>query len=280
MTKRVGVLYAEESNQGLLHPYFSLILNAFLSEAQSRGYDVTFLHPAAQAEGEAGQDDAAYSPDGQVDGICMVCTDFYAPLAKKLVDISLPCVTIDHIFKKIPAVLSDNETGVKRLVEYAIAKGHRRIAFLHGQNNSIVTRTRINQFYNTLKFHDIPVSPDYVVEGLYNDISAAREQVLRLLRLTERPTCILLPDDLCYLGAQEAARELGLRIPEDISFAGYDGIPLTQALTPQLTTVRQSSEDMGSTAAAQLIDMIENPGGTFQKVRIFPVELMEGGTIR
>ena len=106
-----------------------------------------------------------------------------------------------------------------------------------------------------------------------------RKLVLELLRLTERPTCILLPDDITYLGAQDAAREMGLRIPEDIAFAGYDGIPLTQTLTPRLTTIQQSSEDMGRTAAARLVGLIERPENAFKKPVVFPVLLVEGGTI-
>ena len=56
---------------------------------------------------------------------------------------------------------------------------------------------------------------------------------------------LIMPDDMTYFGAQEAARDCALRIPEDISFTGYDGIPLTQALTPRLTTIRQNSDTMG-----------------------------------
>ena len=209
----------------------------------------------------------------------MVCLDFRAPQFKALAENGIPCVTIDHIYKRVPAVLSDNETGVQKLVEYAIKKGHRRIAFIHGHDNSVVTRTRISQFNNTMAYHDLPVPQAYIRQGLYDDIGLTRKLVLELLRLPERPTCILLPDDVAYLGAQEAAWEMNLRIPEDISFCGYDGIPLTQAMSPRLTTIRQSSEDIGRTAARRLIELIEAPGTASRKPTIFPVELVEGGTI-
>ena len=100
-----------------------------------------------------------------------------------------------------------------------------------------------------------------------------------MLKLPERPTCILLPDDMAYLGAQQAAWALGLRIPEDISFAGYDGIPLTQTFVPPLTTILQSSAEMGRTAASRLIDLIETPDSASRKANVFPVKLIEGGTI-
>jgi len=90
---------------------------------------------------------------------------------------------------------------------------------------------------------------------------------------------ILLPDDMTYFGAQEAAWDCCLRIPDDISFTGYDGIPLTQALTPRLTTIRQNCDTMGKIAAVRLIDLIEHPETASRKPTIYPVELLEGETV-
>ena len=101
-----------------------------------------------------------------------------------------------------------------------------------------------------------------------------------MLSLPDRPTCILLPDDISYLGAQDAATKLGLRIPDDISFMGYDGIPLIRSLEPKLTTIRQSAEELGQTAAARLIDRIEHPKTAKLLPAIFPVELLEGETVK
>jgi len=272
-TPTLGILYAEESGRGLTHPFFVLILNAIKDEAAARGYDITFIHP------REGEDYAEHCRRGGIDGVCMVCVDFRAPQFKALAESGIPCATIDHIYKRVPAVLSDNETGVQKLVEFAIKKGHRRIAFIHGHDNSVVTRTRISQFHNTMSYHNLPVPPEYLKQGLYDDIGLTRKLVLELLRLPERPTCILLPDDVAYLGAQEAAWEMNLRIPEDIAFGGYDGIPMTQAMTPKLTTIRQSCEDIGRTAARRVIDLIESPDTASRKPNIFPVELIEGGTI-
>ena len=76
-----------------------------------------------------------------------------------------------------------------------------------------------------------------------------------------------------------AARECALRIPEDISFAGYDGIPITQALKPALTTVRQDTEEMGRLAARHLVRLVREPSKASRLPAILPVELIEGGTI-
>ena len=275
-TRNLGVLFMDESAKGLTHPFFSSVLNAFKLAAESKGYDVTFINHCI---GDNVLTYLEYCQFRNLDGVCIACINFEDPQVVELVKSGIPCVTVDHIYKKVPSVLSDNENGVQRLVEYAISMGHTKIAMIHGHNNSVVTRTRIRQFYQTMQFHDLPVPEAYVRSGLYGDIGLARKYVSELLRLPDRPTCILLPDDLCYLGAQEAARELGLRIPEDVSFAGYDGIPITQSISPKLTTVRQKSDVIGEEAAKLLIGRIENPKSVPWLPVFVPIELLNGGTI-
>ena len=272
----LGIIYAEESGAGLTHPFFILILDAFKQEAEADGYDIIFIN---QHTIGSGMNYVDFCHSRHLDGVCMVCADYESLQIKALTESDVPCVTVDHFFKRVAAVLSDNETGVKKLVEYVIGRGHRRIAFVHGHNNSIVTRTRIKQFYNTMEYFQIPVFPEYVREGLYENIRLTHRIVRELLKLPERPTCILLPDDICYLGAQDAAREAGLRIPDDISFTGYDGIPMMQSLSPKLTTIHQDTEKLGRTAAQRLIRLIETPETVKRVPMILPVELLEGGTV-
>ncbi len=272
----LAILYAEKSGKGLTHPFFISILNAFKNEAEAQGYDVTFINNSVEYE-ENGY--LKRCLDRDVDGVCLSCVDFDSPGIRSLIASGIPCVTVDHIFKGIPSILSDNETGVQKLLEYAISLGHKRIAFIHGHNNSIVTRTRISQFRNTMAYYKYEIPEGYIRSGLYDDISLTRSLIMELMRMPEPPTCILLPDDMVYLGAIEAARDLGLSIPKDISFAGYDGIELTQTLNPPLTTIRQSNDEIGRVAARRLIDSIRNPEKASRKPVIFPVKLVEGGTI-
>ena len=272
----LGVLFMDESAKGLTHPFFAMILNAFKLAAEERGYDVTFINR------RIGSDTLSYLEYCRcrgLAGVCIACVDFSDPQVAELVKSGIPCVTVDHIYRKVPSVLSDNETGVQKLVEYAISMGHTRIAFINGHNNSVVTRTRIKQFYQTMQYHGLPVPDGYVCDGLYGDIGLTRRFVDGLLSLPERPTCIFLPDDSCYLGAQEATRALNLRIPEDVSFVGYDGIPLYQQLNPRLTTIRQNCDSIGETAATRLIAIAENRESVSWMPVMVPVELLEGGTV-
>ena len=170
-------------------------------------------------------------------------------------------VTIDHVFDGNIAVVSNNSQGMEDLVTYIYQQGHRRIAYIHGDNTS-VTRIRLAGFYRTLQRMGVDTPDDYIKESPYRDADSAAKATGELLDLPNPPTCILYPDDYAAIGGINEIRERGLRIPEDISIAGYDGINIAKILEPKLTTLCQDTVVIGRIAAEKLIDLIENPKTT------------------
>lgn len=276
ISHNIGVLFEDESFSGLTHPFFASVLNAFKTEAENHGYDLTFINHNV---GREGADYVEYCRYRNMDGVLLACVDFYSDAIQKLLGSNIPCVSVDYPWPKQSCVLSDNHNGMKQLVDYAVSMGHRRIAFISGQRNSEVTETRRQEYLQAMEAHKLPVPEGYLTEAIYSDNELVREHVLKLLERRDRPTCILLPNDTTSFGAQEAIREQELRIPADISLAGYDGIPLTQTLRPQLTTVRQKSEELGEQAAKLLIARLERPDDPVEEVVTVPVELIKGSTL-
>ena len=260
-----------------MHPFFAAVLNAFKAEAERQGYDITFINHNIGTMEMTYLEHCRYR---NVDGVCLacVCVDFFSKEVAELASSTIPCVTIDHLFEGCPSIISDNLNGIHLLVDRAAALGHTRIAYIHGQRNSLVTENRIKGFYRAMAYHGLAVPEAYVRQGRYDDAEDIRGHVQALLDLPERPTCILLPDDASYFGALEALREKGLRVPEDISLAGYDGVRSIQVVRPRLTTVRQDSAAMGREAAKRLINRILHPTEPCDPVLI-PSELMEGETL-
>jgi len=117
------------------------------------------------------------------------------------------------------------------------------------------------------------------VLSAYHDPQATKRCVRQLLELPNRPTCIIMPDDYAALGGIEAIEGFGLRIPEDISIAGYDGIALSQVLRPRLTTLEQDTEKMGREAADRLIGQIESPLTTITENVTVAGRLIEGRSV-
>ena len=271
----LGVLFQEERGTGLTHSFFASVLDAFKTEAEKHGYDITFINHNIGWNGMTYLEHCRYR---NVDGVCVVCANFYAPEVVALVASDIPVVTIDHVFSNRSCVLSENVEGMKSMVRYAASMGHRRIAYAHGERAS-VTENRITGYYRGLEESGIVPNPDYLLESVYDSTEAGREAVLTLMKLPVPPTCILLPDDHAALGALDAAAELGLRVPEDLSIAGYDESRLSQLIRPRLTTVAQDTVRMGTEAAHYLIDRIENPRTAGSRTGMIPTRLVIGESV-
>lgn len=275
-TYNIGVLFVDEQRSGLSHEYFSAVLDSLKIEAENNGYDITFISHNVGNKPITYLQHAKYRG---VDGVVIACVNFHDPQVIELVESDVPVVTIDHIFNNRVAVISDNVRGMEELVGYIGEMGHERIAFIHGEQ-SAVTANRLIGFYRACKKMGIEPDKELVVEGVYHDPNKCEEMTRELLQLPEPPTCIIFPDDYSGLGGLNAIADAGLRIPEDISVAGYDGIRLANVLNPNLTTYRQNTLELGKTAAARLVDVIENPNTALLESTTIPGELIEGASVK
>ena len=277
-TKRsynLGVLFVDDRQSGLTHAFFSFVLESFKKEAERHGYDITFI---SHNMGESSMTYLEHCHYREVDGVCIACINFLDPEIAQLVNSELPIVTIDHMFNNRTCIQSNNIIGIKTLVEHVYNKGHRKIAYIHGPK-SAVTDTRLGSFYRTVNALQIDVPEEYVDECEYNESASGYRATKRILSLKDRPTCLLLSDDIAALGAFEAVADMGLQIPRDISIAGYDGIPMMQLMKPRLTTIRQDTNRIGAEAARKLVALIESPKTTIPEITVVPCTLIEGETV-
>lgn len=272
----LGVLFVDDFGSGLMHPYFSAVLDSFKQSAESRGYDITFINHNLGSNRMTFLEHCQYR---NVDGVCLACIDFYSDEIAELMRSTIPAVTIDHSFDNRSSVISDNLTGMEQLTRYALSLGHRRIACLHGKHNS-VTDNRLAGFRRAMSEVSAPVPEEYIDEAAYQDPRACYTAVQRLLRLPSPPTCIMATDDMAAVGGLDAIRDMGLKVGEDVSLAGYDGHQMLQLLRPRLTTVRQDTQLIGSKAAEALIKSIDEAGAAEVQSIIIKGELIKGDTVR
>ena len=272
----IGVLFVDKTACGLTHEYFSSILDSLKVEAERRGYDITFI---SKDIGEFSMDYYEHTKYRNCDGVVIASVDFSDPAVIRLVSSEIPTVTLDFVFDNRTSVLSDNIGGMSALVNYVYSKGHRRIAFIHGEDTS-VTQKRLISFYKTCASLGIHVPEYYVQPALYHDPKSSGLATRELLALPDRPTCILYPDDFSFIGGMNELERQGISIPEDMSVAGYDGILLSQVLRPRLTTYRQDAEAMGREAAAKLVEAIEQPKTCLPQQVMVSGQLLEGDTIK
>lgn len=273
-TYNLGVLFVDERRSGLAHEYFSSVLESFKVEAERHGYDITFINHNVGGKPTSYLQHCLYRG---VDGVVIACVDFNDPRVRELVESPIPLVTIDHVFNNRLAVVSDNVNGVEALVRYVYRKGHRKIAFLHGERTT-VTQNRLTGFYRACEELGLDIPEEYVRECVYHDPDRCAQETRKLLALPDRPTCIIFPDDFSFIGGQNVLSEMGLRIPEDISAVGYDGIHLARVM--HLTTYSQNTGDLGRIAAERLISLIEHPKTTLTDRILVPGGLLEGTSVK
>ncbi len=278
-TKRsysIGVLFEEEAGSGLKHEYFSGVLNGFKTQAESQGYDITFLNTSFGKRKMSYFEHCKYR---NFDGVAIVCADYKDPQVMELMDSNLPEVTIDYIHYNCTAVCSNNVKGMEDLVRYVYGMGHRKIAYIHGQTSSYVTKDRLTSFYRVCEALHLDIPEKYVRTAAYLETRGTAVQTRELLALPDPPTCIFYPDDTSLIGGRNVIIESGLKIPDDISIVGYDGIQMSQLLHPKITTISQNMDEIGREAARRLIGTIENPKTTLIEQVVIEGTLFKGQSV-
>ncbi len=272
-TYNLGIVFADALGSGFKHEYFINILNSFKNEAERQGYSITFL-----AE-DPSQSDLTYLEQSlyrNFDGVLIACADYDDPDIVELLKSSLPTVTTDFIFTGCSAVRSDNVGGMQMLMNYIFERGHRRIAFIHGDMNA-VTKQRLASFYKAFEDRGLVPDDNLVLEGRYRDDDLCYELTRQILSSGRHPTCILYPDDFAITGGVRCIEDMGLRIPDDMSIAGFDGSLISRILN--FTTVAQDTDEIGKTAAKFLINEISHPKSWITEHITIPCRLVPGQTV-
>jgi len=272
----IGIVYEDKTSAGLGHDYFSIMLNSIRNELQANGFDFTFITTSI------GEEDISYLNHAKYrncDGVIIVTADFENKSIIDLVQSDIPVVTIDHVFENTSAILSDNEDGLASIVQYLYKKGHRKIAFIHGEDTE-VTRLRLQAFDDTCKLLGIQKEKRYIKEAVYHLPQQAGQRTREILNLEDKPTCIIFPDDYSYMGGATEIDKHNLTVPDDISVVGYDGIFLSRILRPILTTYKQNSELIGETAVQTLLAEIKETYTSGKTIIKIKGHLQEGQTVK
>lgn len=180
------------------------------------------------------------------------------------------CYSKDRAF---PAVVPGDVAGGNRATDLLIRAGHTRIAHITGEAWQEVSADRARGYREALATADIPFDPDLVREGNWQ-LNAGYEATLSLMRLKRPPTAIFCGNDRMAIGCYEALKQLGLRIPEDVSVVGFDDDDLASHMMPKLTTLKFPRHRMGVWAAERAFSPDKNFSDKHRIVKI-ECELVE-----
>ena len=188
-------------------------------------------------------------------GVVAVLSGLTARQQAEFVARKIPLVVLDPTGEPIhetPSVGATNYTGAMMATRHLLDLGHRRIAWLGGNLDWPFCRARFDGFRAAMDGAGAAIDPEMVLTSpLYVSDGLALGQ--ELLSLPEPPTAIVATNDLQAYGVYEAARQAGVRIPEDLSVVGFDDLPFTRWVGPPMTTVRQPLTRMGAAAARMVV---------------------------
>jgi DNA-binding LacI/PurR family transcriptional regulator len=194
----------------------------------------------------------------RVDGLILMSVPVDDPNLAGLLEGEAPCVFTCRITEhENPSwwVDADFATGVEQAVDHLVSLGHTRIGLLAGPPNLVSVHLRVKGYCRALAKHGIPVPEDLI---LYDDFSSevGRTLARKLMEHPRPPTALICGDDMMALGAIQGVREMGRRVPEDVSVVGFDDVILAAYATPPLTTIRQDGYEKGRIAADLLIELM------------------------
>ncbi len=267
---------------GEINPYFMEVLNGIFEAAARHEQNITVfaLHDwsrdAARIQGFC---------DGRIDGLILLAPTF-AP-GKTVLPTHTPFVSI-HANSPLAGVVnveSDEERGALEMVRHLGAQGHRRIMHISGPSGMIGAERRVRGYKRALASMRIPFDPQLLVAAAYTT-ETGRDAVRTWLRrhaAEPLPHAIFCANDAIAIGCLEALAEVGLRVPDDLSVAGFDDSLAARTTVPQLTTVKQPLRAMGIKAAEVLLQRIahQNGVGTAAVIKpiIFPVDIVPRNSV-
>ncbi len=271
-----GILLKDATNSGVEHEFFATIINPFMQKAKNNGYSVMFVTD------RVGDKKVSYTDFAKAygcDGILVLTAQYDDDGILDLVKSDVPVVTVDYVSNDCSGILSDNTKGIQEMVRYAYEMGHRKIAFIHGEDTQ-VSKIRIASFYKICAELGIKTPEEYVVEGHFHDTDSTEELTYQLLDLPNPPTFIFYQDDFAFIGGRNAIAQRGLSIPNDISVAGYDGFVLSQVIKPNLMTWKQNTPEIGRKAVDLLIEAVESPKSYVPKIIEIEGVLLKGNSVK
>lgn len=236
--------------------YWGEVIHGIVDELNPATHQITLQLTNAQIERETDCIRVARQTDS--DGLLIVNPQMPEDKLLKLLGKQTPYILIDYYPEQAttPCVRATNWQGTHQATDYLISLGHRRIGVISGRENDKVVIARKRGYHSALLEADIPADPNLIVAGDYT-WSSGFNAINTLLSLPQRPTAVLVFSDTMIVGAMEAARLAGLRIPEDLSIIGFDDVPTMRQLHPPVTVVRQPLYEMGRMAVQMLVTLID-----------------------
>ena len=273
-SRTIGIILPASRQEAYQNSFYLETIRGISQLCNQKQYINTVI--TGENEEEILQGIRTMARSGQAEGFIVLYSRTHDPVAEYLCAEGLPYVLIGKAYQNANQTVyvdNDNVLAGREAASYLIRLGHRRIAYLSADNSLLFAEDRKTGYLSALLEHGLPVQPEYCIEMNYD--SEKRDEILKeLLTSSQRPTAILVSDDILAMFVANACGSLKLAIPDDLSILSFNNSLFAQLSFPQLTSVDVNARQLGIEAAAQMISHIENPGLPATKI-IVPHQLVE-----
>ncbi len=215
------------------------------------------------------------------DGAILLTPEVNSPLLEWYQHTQLPAIVVGATLPNVyglSCVDVDNEKGMEMLTRWVISQGHTEIAFVQGDLRHWSAHARERAFRKVLVEQRIPTREEWILPGGYS-VESGRDAGRKLLQNGSLPSVVICSNDLSALGLVQELRAHNIRVPQDISVAGFDDEPLVRIQLPELTTVRNPMQMIGQMAAERLLHFIEHGFSEAPETILLPPELVVRGSV-
>ena len=241
-------------------PFFTDVMKGIRSVADESGYSI--LINDTQFNTMTADEIGAMVVSRQADGIVLLAamspfgTEVLSSKSHRALPIVIGCETISSELAAFPSVHIDNVAAAREATNYLIEAGHRRIAFIKGPEQSLLTLDRERGYRSAMQSAGLALEEDCIIDGNLN-IEGAIAATRKLLQLPRRLTAIFCANDEMAMGCYHEIQSSGLHIPRDVSVIGFDDVRYAAVMNPPLTTVLQPAEEIGKRVMFRLFREIE-----------------------
>jgi len=246
-SKTVGVIIPELSNI-----FVTSIITVIEDILRNNGYSIIVTD--CRTDESLERDVVNFMMSKRVDGIICMPVSKSGKFLKQATDAKIPIILIDRMLDDIDTdvVMVDNISASERAISHLVENGHKEIGIVVGPNEIFTSQERLKGYKEALNRKKIKVNEDNIVFSNYT-VQGGYESLKQLVKKNKDMTAVFMTNYEMTLGAIIAINELGIKIPEDISFIGFDNLQLSRIVKPKLSIVDQPLEDIGKNAASLML---------------------------
>lgn len=273
-TNSICIMLPKSAEELFSNFFFMELIRGIVTQASRLGYDVLISSGSNEKEEVDGV--SRLLNGRRVDGVILLYSRKDDPVIDFLHDNGHNFVLIGRS-EQYPDILSVDNNNVQAsydATKHLISLGHERIGFVSGPPHLVVSKDRLKGYLDALHDAGLESKQEWIVEGEFLQDSGYRAMSF-FMNLPDRPTSIVLIDDVVAFGVLRGLNELNYKVPEDLCLVSFNNIPLTELSTPPLSSIDIGIYNLGYTASQVLIQSIQNSNdSSYQKRQIIPHRLI------